>query len=98
MDDLISTNKKNWLSIEERKLLDELEGCNINTDITSRWENGIEHHPKSYEIVKNLQRIDWMFCGGHFDWEIGGDGDNGETLMYELDILFELLDAKTPQF
>jgi hypothetical protein len=25
----------------------------------------------------------------YFGWKCGGDGDNGETLMYELDILFE---------
>jgi hypothetical protein len=27
-----------------------------------------------------------------FDWKTGGDGDNGETLMYQMDAFFEMLD------
>jgi hypothetical protein len=29
----------------------------------------------------------------HFCWKLGGDGDNGETLMFQMDSFFELLDA-----
>ena len=29
-----------------------------------------------------------------FYWKQGGDGDNGEALMYELDAFFELLDIE----
>jgi len=28
----------------------------------------------------------------HFCWKSGGDGDNGEQLMYQLDVLFERQD------
>jgi hypothetical protein len=28
------------------------------------------------------------------DWKTGGDGDNGEELMYHLDAFFEMLDKK----
>jgi hypothetical protein len=27
-----------------------------------------------------------------FGWKVGGDGDNGETLMYEMDAYFEQKD------
>jgi hypothetical protein len=27
-----------------------------------------------------------------FQWNIGGDGDNGETLSYQLDAFFEYMD------
>ena len=29
---------------------------------------------------------------GYFDWEMGGDGDNGETLAFQMDAFFELLE------
>lgn len=28
----------------------------------------------------------------HFCWKKGGDGDNWETLMYQMDAFFELMD------
>ncbi len=28
-------------------------------------------------------------CDDHFCWKTGGDGDNGEILMYQLDAYFE---------
>ena len=65
----------------------------VDLDINNRWEKGTDHHPKSIELMRSLARIDRNLCGGYFDWETGGDGDNGETLMYQLDIYFECLDA-----
>ena len=65
----------------------------VDLDITNRWGKGTDHHPKSIELMRSLARIDRNLCGGYFDWETGGDGDNGETLMYQLDIYFECLDA-----
>lgn len=64
----------------------------VETDINKRWENGIEHHPKSLELFEALSVIDYKFGDDSFCWKSGGDGDNGETLMYELDIYFEQLD------
>ena len=61
----------------------------VEYDINKRWETGIPHHPESKRLFKRLQAIDWQHCNDYFCWKWGGDGDNGETLMYELDILFE---------
>jgi hypothetical protein len=57
-----------------------------------RWGLGVPHHKKSMEIMSALMEIDLNYFGDHFCWKSGGDGDNGETLMYELDIYFEQLD------
>ena len=71
---------------------DKIEG--IEYDITKRWENGINHHPKSEELMGIIQRMDWFYGDDYFCWKVGGDGDNGETLMFELDIYFEEQDKK----
>jgi hypothetical protein len=62
--------------------------CNINV----RWEKGMPHHPKSIELYKIMESLDWEYGNDYFCWKSGGDGDNGETLMFELDIHFEKLD------
>jgi hypothetical protein len=54
-----------------------------------RWGNGIEHHPQSIELMNFLQEIDFNVYGDHFCWKSGGDGDNGETLMFQMDAYFE---------
>jgi hypothetical protein len=46
------------------------------------------HDPRSEEIVRALAEIDFEFFDDHFCWKVGGDGDNGEALMYELDEYF----------
>jgi hypothetical protein len=74
-------------------ILDKCKKYNINTDINYRWEHGIEHHSKSLILMDHLQIIDFEFADDSFCFKIGGDGDNGETLMYEMDIFFELEDA-----
>lgn len=65
----------------------------VERDINKRWEQGIDHHPKSIELFKAIEKIDFEFGGDFFRWKSGGDGDNGEHLMYEMDIYFECLDA-----
>ena len=57
-----------------------------------RWGLGIDHDPRSEEIVRALVEIDFVGFNDHFGWKVGGDGDNGESLMYELDAYFELKD------
>jgi hypothetical protein len=64
----------------------------VNLDFNKRWEEGEEHHPKSIEIAKHLESLDFFFCGDHLGWKFGGDGDNGESLLYALDCYFERLD------
>lgn len=66
----------------------------VEKDITKRWENGIEHHPKSVEVFEALADIDLKYGNDYFCWKYGGDGDNGEHLMYEMDIYFETKDEE----
>lgn len=64
----------------------------VETDITKRWQLGMSHHPKSIELYKSIEKLDWDFGGDYFGFKSGGDGDNGEHLMYLMDIHFERLD------
>lgn len=68
----------------------------VERDINVRWEKGIDHHPKSVELFTALSKIDVELCNDYFKWKHGGDGDNGETFMYQLDIYFECLDRNEP--
>lgn len=58
----------------------------------NRWEEGIDHHPMSRRLMDFLSEHDFADYADYFFWKLGGDGDNGETLMYEMDAFFELLD------
>ena len=62
----------------------------VETDVVKRWEQGIEHDPKSKELVKSIAYLDYRYGNDFFSFKIGGDGDNGEHLMYLLDIYYEL--------
>jgi len=64
----------------------------IETCINHRWENGVDHHPESENIIRTLSRLDAAALGCTLDISYGGDGDNGETMMYLLDIMFEARD------
>lgn len=64
----------------------------IEYDINKRWNEGREHHPNSLAMMGRLMEIDFYAGDDYFVWNIGGDGDNGEQLLYELDIYFEELD------
>ena len=64
----------------------------VEYDINKRWEDGTDHHPKSEELFKALTKIDMKYGDDYFDWSYGGDGDNGEQLLYEMDIYFEELE------
>ena len=66
----------------------------VETNITTRWEQSTPHHPKSVALFRELARIDWEHGGDFFGWKSGGDGENGEHFMYELDIYFEQLEQK----
>jgi hypothetical protein len=58
----------------------------------NRWADGVHHHPKSIELMSFLKEVDFHVYGDNFRWQTGGDGDNGETLMYEMDAYFEAKD------
>lgn len=57
-----------------------------------RWEKGIDHDPRSEKIGRAIGAIDYEVGGDSLCLKFGGDGDNGEALLYALDIYFELLD------
>lgn len=76
----------------ETDLLCELKKHGVNTSIEDRYEKGLAHHPEAYNMAMKIGAIDWLFCNDSFCFKFGGDGDNGETLTYLLDIIFELND------
>lgn len=67
----------------------------IEIDLNVRWEQGIDHHKSSEKMFKLIETADWLFGGDYFCWKSGGDGDNGESLMYLMDVIFELEDAES---
>lgn len=59
-----------------------------------RWEEGIDHDPRSVELYKWIAKYDLKFNDDKFRWTCGGDGDNGEELMYLLDEYFANKESK----
>ncbi len=57
-----------------------------------RWGEGIGHHPMSLELMTFIAAHDFNDMDDGFCWNVGGDGDNGESLMYEMDAYFEQKD------
>lgn len=57
--------------------------------INQRWEKGIPHNPQSVAIFKAIAKIDFEECDDFFGFKSGGDGDNGEHLMYLMDEWFD---------
>lgn len=62
------------------------------TDLNKRWEEGVPHHPRAVALYKQLAEADYVLGGDAFNFKAGGDGDNGEHLMYLLDVIFEAED------
>lgn len=60
----------------------------------NRWEEGVAHHSMSIRLMKFLSEHDFNDYNDYFCWKSGGDGDNGEQLMYEMDAFFEKQDLK----
>ena len=60
--------------------------------LNQRWEQGVAHDPRSVHLYRSIADIDCKEGGDYFDFKSGGDGDNGEHLMYLLDIHFERKD------
>lgn len=63
-------------------------------DIDERWEKNIPHDKRSEELYHFISEYDFKFVGDSFPFNSGGDGDNGETLMYILDEYFADKDKK----
>jgi hypothetical protein len=58
--------------------------------IEQRWSDGDFHNPKSIALANALAKIDEKYGDSRLDLKFGGDGDNGEDLMWVLDIYFEM--------
>ena len=59
-----------------------------NPTLEERWEQGIDHDPRSEKLVRAMAKIDFEQCQDSLQINVGGDGDNGETMMYLLDMHF----------
>lgn len=75
-------------------LSDYEEALRLGLTDKNRWEEGIEHHPMSERLVRFLVEHDFRDYGDYFCFKVGGDGDNGEVLMYQMDAFFEMLDIE----
>ena len=54
----------------------------------------MDHHPESIRLMKFLADHDFNDYNDYFCWKYGGDGDNGEALMYQMDAFFEARDKQ----
>jgi hypothetical protein len=61
--------------------------------VDERWERGIDHDSRSVAIAQGVAAVDEEQCQDSFGFKFGGDGDNGDTLLYLLDVYFERLGA-----
>lgn len=67
----------------------------ITWDCAERWSRGMDHHPEAASMFAMIAESDYEFCDDYFNWKCGGDGDNGEALMFALSARLELRDAET---
>jgi len=68
----------------------------VITNIETRWEAGTPHHKHSIALMEELKEIDNK-NGLIMDFRTGGDGDNGEYLLYYLDAIFEERERRVDQ-
>jgi len=61
-----------------------------------RWEAGLDHDPRSEALYRFLADYDLEFGDDSMGFKAGGDGDNGEALMYLLDEYYAALDSENP--
>jgi hypothetical protein len=87
-------NRKLQLEDLHRPLLQPYLNAKINLNPNSRWERGVEHHPKASELMNHLMALDFECNNDFFCWKRGGDGDNGEALLFLLDMFFELQEVE----
>ena len=63
--------------------------ANSGRFLNKHCEEGTPHHPKSIELYKFISAVDYQ-NGDSFCFKAGGDGDNGEDLMYYFNMFFEV--------
>ena len=57
--------------------------------VSERMAQGSPHDLRSEKLYASLAKIDFEECSDSFGFKSGGDGDNGEILMYILDVHFD---------
>jgi len=88
----LNENYKHWV---ETSACEDYKNARSKGLVTKdRWSEGIDHHPMSERLMNFLCDHDFVDYNDYFYWKKGGDGDNGETLMYQMDAFFELLDIE----
>lgn len=60
-----------------------------NLKVRDRWSDGVDHEPESKALVELIADMDYLHFNDYFCFKLGGDGDNGEILMYIIDALIE---------
>ena len=65
---------------------------NLGLTNLDRWKDGIDHHPMSERLVRFMAAHDFNDYNDSMSICVGGDGDNGEQMMYLMDTFFEMLD------
>lgn len=78
--------------IGKKALIDLCIKHGVEHDVNKRWETGMDHHPEAEVLARAIGNVDFHLCNDQGDWNFGGDGDNGESLLYSMDIIFELRD------
>lgn len=53
-----------------------------------------KHEPETVALFEFLSNYDFNECDDYFGWKSGGDGDNGEVLMGQLDVYFRTMKIK----
>lgn len=73
---------------------DYIKAKELNLTNLNRWEDGIDHHSMSKRLVEFMADHDFNDYNDSMCIKIGGDGDNGEHMMYITDAFFEMLDKE----
>ncbi len=77
-----------WSWKEDKEFIDDLGLEKINS-AGERWELGEDQSQEALIVAQAISRADSL-DGGFLDFEFGGDGDNGEVLIYIIDMLIEV--------
>lgn len=79
---------------DEGLLVEDVEKFGLNFDFGKWWELGLEHDQEAEELARLIGAIDYVYGGDAFCFKFGGDGDNGEWLIYLIEAAFMLMDAR----
>jgi hypothetical protein len=81
-------------NITPREVELDMQSLGIETDIEKLRESGEDHHHRSKSYGALIEILD-QINGSPLGLKFGGDGDNGEYLLYILDMIMEHEDKFT---